>query len=71
MKIEVYFRIEDARRSVGKKEGDVSCDIFWGGRERAKGGKVESVYLLRSSLFLAFSSLTRLARMAAYSFCLK
>lgn len=49
---------------------------FWGrrGGEEKKGregGKVRKRKrkggLLRSSLFLAFSSLTRLARMAAYS----
>lgn len=79
----VYFRIEDARRSVEKEKGRVSrLRISWeGGLRRWSFGKMgvglergnerARENLLRSSVFLAFSSLTRLARMEAYSFWFK
>ena len=53
----VYFRIDDARRS------GIGCQYVL---PQSIG---ESCDLLRSSDFLAFSSLTRLAKIWAYSFC--
>lgn len=57
-----HFLIDDALRSVVGEWVSYGFGAWemLGGRERG---------LLRSSLFLAFSSLTRLARMEAYSFC--
>lgn len=46
-------------------EEDISLCFFSGVGERREKGKEN---LLRSSVFLAFSSLTRLARMEEYSF---
>ena len=53
----IYFLIDEARRSVGR----LALLNSYGGDFKC--------HLLLNSDFLAFSSLTRLARMEAYSFC--
>lgn len=59
----IYFRIEDALRSIVLVGLVVSIYCYGKEKDDNDGGG----YILRSSDFLAFCSLTRLAWMAAYS----